>query len=99
MLELILEGARSLNLVRTIKDREYFDLKSVPPSAPPTQEDEDQDEEASQGAEEPLEEEQQQAPRALEATRLKRVYVSHGKNLPLLDPIKKLLGFGELEPR
>jgi len=28
----------------------------------------------------------------------RRVFITHGKNRALLDPIKKLLGFGELEP-
>jgi predicted nucleotide-binding protein len=28
----------------------------------------------------------------------RRVFITHGKNKALIDPIKKLLGFGELEP-
>jgi predicted nucleotide-binding protein len=42
------------------------------------------------------------APRVLtipsEDARLRRVFITHGKNQALIDPVKKLLSFGELVP-
>lgn len=35
--------------------------------------------------------------KSLDAARLKRVFITHGKNKAFVDPIKKLLQFGELE--
>lgn len=37
-------------------------------------------------------------PSAQHDARLRRVFITHGKNTAFIEPIKKLLGFGELIP-
>jgi hypothetical protein len=102
ILDLILESANSVGFIREINGRKYVDTKSTSVSS------------ASNGnaspAEESLEELQVPAgakpttpielalPPATADKRLRRVFITHGKNQKLIEPIKKLLSFGELEP-
>ena len=105
VLSLIAEGARELGFLQQIKDRTYVDLSSTKApverqaaeiaSTTASEKDSDEVEEATQP----------NAPPASAATRLpddaarlRRVFISHGKNRALIEPIKKLLSFGEFVP-
>lgn len=96
VLKLILDGAESVGCVRTIKDKKYIDLKGTKVVAAA---------EAPDGIpdngpliEEEILESAPKPPTPAMDTRAKRVFITHGKNKGFIDPIKQLLGFGELEP-
>jgi predicted nucleotide-binding protein len=98
--EMILEGAEGVGILRTIKDKRYVDLSGVPqqvPSAPTEARPEDLDDAEP---EEVAPTEGGDPARLASATdqTARRVFVTHGKNRAFVDPIKKLLGFGEMEP-
>jgi predicted nucleotide-binding protein len=107
VLRLILESAEAVGFLQTIKDRKYIDLQNT--QIPVPQESElaettanGEDDVASAapvvsratggGATAKTE-----APEAAADPRIRRVFITHGKNQALIEPIKKLLGFGELE--
>lgn len=99
--EMILEGAEAVGILRTIKDKRYVDLSGVPiPTRPTEQESEEGSEREEQVArpegDERVAAGEERPVQTSETTR--RVFVTHGKNRAFLDPIKKLLGFGELAP-
>jgi predicted nucleotide-binding protein len=100
VLKLILEGSRAVGFLEEIKDRVYVDLKrtnvgneksdkngNASPSDPPP------DPPAAQA---PNPKPAVAAP-AIYDGRAKRVFITHGKNKGLIEPVKKLLTFGELE--
>lgn len=98
-LELITEGAQAVGLIQDIKDKRYVELSAAaePGSSAPLAERE-------QGApgEVPLpaelpELEPRGRPGVLNGARMKRVFITHGKNRAFIEPIKKHLSFGELE--
>jgi len=107
VLDFIVQGADSVGVLREIKGKKYVDLSGVPLSV--VGEAKDKAEEAERVEEEAgsaREEEppgltpsvtptQRMLPTGLQE---RRVFITHGKNKALIDPIKKLLGFGELEP-
>lgn len=112
VLALIVEGAGELGFLQQIKDRTYADLSGVKTlletkaaSSQPTS-DAEQAEEVSQGASErPILVPAPTPPASLRPAtlppgdaRLRRVFITHGKNQALIDPIKKLLAFGEFVP-
>ena len=102
--ELIKESASSLGLIKTIKDRSYVDLAGVSP--PTAEEHEAEEQELSDPTLLSDESEDDEAVATTLAptidarsdARRKRVFITHGKNRSFLDPIKKLLAFGEMEP-
>lgn len=110
VLDFVLQGAAELGLLREIKGKQYVDLAGVS-SPDKTDEDPLVDDEsagaravASARAEE---DEGQKIALNREASlhrqpqpqaQNRRVFITHGKNKSLIEPIKKLLGFGELEP-
>lgn len=103
VLEMIVEGAETVALLRTIKDKRYVDLSGVPmaeaaqPNADPS---EAEDAPAQSLGDEMLAPERppnQQTHKPSEGAN-RRVFITHGKNRAFIDPIKKLLGFGEMEP-
>jgi hypothetical protein len=100
--KLIVEGAESVGFLQEIKDRKYVDLSNteMPVEQPPAPEDGENADQAP-----PL-----VIPNAPPTTiprnsgisrspdiRSRRVFITHGKNKALIEPIKKLLAFGELE--
>jgi predicted nucleotide-binding protein len=106
VLSLIVEGARDLGFLQQIEDRTYVDLSStkihfeskVTEVASATTSEKDSDdlvEEATQSGT-PLPSVVARLPE--DAARLRRVFISHGKNRALIEPIKKLLLFGEFVP-
>lgn len=108
ILEFILQGANGAGLLREIKGKKYVDLAGVshpdklpedekqeqiaPPATPVflERDEEDEDQKLALNRQASL----QRPPQ----TQNRRVFITHGKNKNLIDPIKKLLGFGELEP-
>ena len=104
--EMILEGAKGVGILKTIKDKRYVDLCGVPADAIEPESDAIADEKG-QDLEPDLEEEQERpvSDARLAVTRrphadptARRVFITHGKNRAFIEPIKKLLGFGEMEP-
>lgn len=85
-------------MLREIKGKKYVDLSGVPLAAPA---------EVREAAEDPdtALDDPPPAPPALPAPaaalagpQARRVFITHGKNKALINTIKELLGFGELEP-
>lgn len=108
VLEFILQGANGVGLLREIKGKKYVDLAGIsPPDRSEEEEDLDQlapPEKPGAAARDESDEDQQLAlnrqaslQRPPQAQN-RRVFITHGKNKSLIEPIKKLLGFGELEP-
>jgi hypothetical protein len=105
--EMIVEGAESVGILRPIKDKRYVDLSGVPISAS-TASTGDGEEEADEidtetGSVVTPEVVKPPASGGLKAhsasdRMARRVFIAHGKNRQFLEPIKKLLGFGEMEP-
>ncbi|WAH64170.1 hypothetical protein [Xanthomonas hortorum] len=100
VLEMIKEGAESLGIFRSIKGKRYVDLAgAMPAKAEP--DDHDLPEE---GGDYPATREDRPRLEAVEEkpkhqdVASRRVFITHGKNRAFIDPIKKLLGFGEMEP-
>ncbi len=95
VLKLILEGAHAVGFVQDIKDRRYVDLQGA------TVPDEKTENPDSQQQKSPLEQVPDPTPAALSSPprdgRSRKVFITHGKNKALIEPIKKLLSFGELE--
>lgn len=95
---LILDSARSVGLLREIKNKQYVDLTGVDQSI---------SEEATEAEQSPEAEEPEDAikntsslppgSRTPPATN-RKVFITHGKDKAFIEPIKKLLGFGELVP-
>lgn len=98
---LIVEGAQSLGLVDEIKGKLYVDLQgtSTPAAARAENGEDDDGEEAEEGippprvhTEEPL-----QNTVLSDDGRKKKVFITHGKDKSFVEPIKKLLQFGEMD--
>ncbi|MEN6372191.1 MAG: TIR domain-containing protein [Armatimonadota bacterium] len=104
--ELIIDGAESVGMIKTIKGKRYLDLMAVPISDNGEMEQEDPstnqyddkenfvntNEIADRQALQPNHQDQ-----PLPSLADRRVFLSHGKNKVFIEPIKKLLGFGQLE--
>jgi hypothetical protein len=106
VLALIIEGAESLGLVQEIKGKKYVDLGATA-AAPVAREHADSAEEDGEQEQKP---ERREPPRlvavtpmatlgaqALDDSRKKKVFITHGKDKSFVEPIRKLLQFGEME--
>jgi hypothetical protein len=106
ILDMIMEGARSLALVQKINEKEYISLDGASGAT--------SEEESYDPAEpiEKLEEENREsvatenlgpvlvsptAPPAVDQAN-KRVFLTHGKNKEFIEPIKKMITYGKYEP-
>lgn len=111
VLALIVESAEALGLITEIKGKRYVDLAGVDPSTtnnnePNGDEGDTSDAEMAEAgdisdglgldSEAPPDVGAQPA-RAVDAQKNRRVFITHGKNKKFVDPIKKLLSFGEME--
>lgn len=108
--KLVLKSAEEVGFLRQIKDKTYVDLGGPGPTAKhPQQEAQGEEPEQDLGAwgtapASPLNdlshsaqvELDVQPPEPPKANR--RVFITHGKNMAFIEPIKKLLGFGEMIP-
>ncbi|MEO5630854.1 MAG: TIR domain-containing protein [Nitrospiraceae bacterium] len=99
---LIVDSAQTVGLLREIKGKQYVDLTGVAHTAGKTQEGQEDvstDEEVSLDEEKPVTPTKPNAPAPQVPSQLtRRVFITHGKDKSFLDPIKKLLGFGEMTP-
>lgn len=107
---MVLRSADSVGFLQTIKDRRYVNLGGI---RPPEQHakaggEEDADESPQVQIKELVKTVQEPEPTAVAQeerhatvqndTRLRRVFITHGKNTAFIEPLKELLGFGELIP-
>lgn len=103
VLGFIIEGAKSLGLTEEIKGKTYVSAASVETATtdvgdmPPEEAEEIALSEQPKPAEDAHEDKTPKPTAPLPAL-ARRVFITHGKNKVFLDPLKKLLGFGELEP-
>lgn len=108
--DMILKSAESVGFLQTIKDRKYVNLGGVKPSAPASAEEEGDVSTDSPEAQikamvkrvhepEPAAVAQEaRRPSVQNESRMRRVFITHGKNTSFIEPLKELLGFGELIP-
>lgn len=106
----IVASADEAGLITSIRDKRYVNLNAVRGSAPvksAVEEDEPDDfaadasEKVLNGSKAPIIEQPTTKPEVslrIENERRRRVFVTHGKNKSFVDPLKKLLEFGELTP-
>jgi len=101
--DLILEGARSVGFLTEIKGQVYMDLNGVPVASEPTEPLDGSPPDEADTVSLPVPTPPSSKPTidlpqlgALSPERLKKVFVTHGKNRKFLDPIRKLLQFGDL---
>jgi len=111
VLRLILEGAEAVGFLQEIKDRKYVDLGNAKVPGNPTEEAPDlqrehNDEPVTSSSRLPAPTWQPTPIKPTPATgsttqpadsRSRKVFITHGKNKGLIEPITKLLAFGELE--
>jgi hypothetical protein len=114
VLEMILQTAAGVGFIRTIKDKKYADLVGVKPppvDEMPGEEGAEQPPSSIERAKlipEPFNSPQAESPAAevknaippsvTQDSRMRKVFITHGKNTSFIEPIKELLGFGELIP-
>lgn len=109
--EMILKSADSVGFLQTIRERRYVNLGGVkPPVALTATVAEESSGDPSPEAQikamvktvqepEPAAVAQElRRPSAQNEARMRRVFITHGKNTSFIEPIKELLGFGELIP-
>jgi hypothetical protein len=97
VLDLILENAQRVGFLQEIKGRKYVDLTGVTPAtsaAVPSDEDQDEELEFPDSGSAPP---SPPVSPVKDDTRTRRVFITHGKNAAFVDPIRKLLAFGEME--
>ena len=102
VLSLIIDSAQTVGLLREIKGKQYVDLTGVDR----TQEEPGAKTEETILADDSIPEEEKTTPSAKPVPMTaqppqqlaRRVFITHGKDTSFLDPIKKLLGFGEMAP-
>lgn len=107
--EMILRSAESVGFLQMIKDRQYVNLGGVKPASPAAPL---QDTEAAESSENQIKDlvktvqepepaavaQESRRPSVQNEARMRRVFITHGKNTSFLEPLKELLGFGELIP-
>jgi predicted nucleotide-binding protein len=97
---LIVNGAKAVGLIRELKGKQYVELDGVTPipSEPVPDETNVEDLEPMGSDPAPTPAVPLQLGAAPAAAINRRVFITHGKDKSFLDPIKKLLGFGEMIP-
>lgn len=99
--DLILEGSKSVGFLTEIKGQTYVDLDGVKPPAPEPEEVKEDPPTSTVEAENtaPADDASPQPPFASSVApeRMRKVFITHGKNRKFIDPIRKLLQFGDLE--
>jgi predicted nucleotide-binding protein len=107
ILEMIMEGARALNLVQKINEKEYISLEGAGTAtseeetydpAEPIEKLEEDKEPVSAANLGPVLVAPVPAPAPAFDQTNKRVFVTHGKNKEFIDPIKKMITYGKYEP-
>lgn len=108
--DMIVKSADSVGFLQTIKDRKYVNLGGVKPSATASTSEIDQAsvdvssaglKELVKTVHEPESDvvaHESRRPAIQNEARMRRVFITHGKNTAFIEPLKELLGFGELIP-
>lgn len=102
--KLIVESAESLGLISDIRGKKHVDLKGAvrkPPTEEPSESPELQTQEGLQEGQPerpPVVPQKTEISTGIDKLRRRRVFITHGKDKSFVEPIKKLLQFGELEP-
>jgi hypothetical protein len=101
--KLILATADKVGYVRSIKERLYVDLGGSKPPQQMTEKDAALVEPLQEVPEAAFDQSETERPPLPPTTHsadaaARRVFITHGKNTSFIDPIKKLLGFGEMIP-
>lgn len=108
--DMILKSAESVGFLQTIKDRKYVNLGGVKPSTPVfSEEQEDVPTESPEARIKAMVKKvhepepaavahEARRPSVQNESRMRRVFITHGKNTSFIEPLKELLGFGELIP-
>lgn len=100
---LIVDSAQTVGLLREIKGKQYVDLTGVAQTSATGEKAVGSDDDGENN-EEKKDEETASRPATTPAVSAqspqlsRRVFITHGKDKSFLDPIKKLLGFGEMTP-
>ncbi len=89
VLERIDSSARSVGFIEEIKGKNYISLQGATSSSA---------DQANEELEKAVLKRTELATAIIDDQRRRRVFITHGKNRDLVDPIKKLLEYGELEP-
>jgi len=104
VLSLIYDGAKSLGFLKEIKGTQYIDLAPAVGFVLETNDEDSEQEEKSSLLAEAFAEDtshdevtQELNVNSAAAASNRRVFITHGKNKSFIDPIRKLLKFGELE--
>ena len=107
VLSLIIESANGLGLIQEIKTKKYVNLtKPKTPDAVPIEEPifddtEDEDDVAEESSQldttKQVKEILETVQHTEEERKNRKVFITHGKSKEIVEPIKKLLSFGELE--
>ena len=107
--EMILRTAESVGFLQTIKDRRYVNLGGIKPATPAStlqdagsaEPPENQIKDLVKTVQEPelaAVAQESRRPSTQNEARMRRVFITHGKNTSFIEPLKELLGFGELIP-
>lgn len=110
--EMIVKSSEAVGFLQTIKDRKYVNLGGVKPATIAVAGFADEADMGAEEREAHIKEmvKTVHEPEPLEAAyesrrnsiqnepRLRRVFITHGKNTAFIEPLKELLGFGELIP-
>tara|TARA_B110000977_G_scaffold170085_1_gene220518 strand:- start:433 stop:1539 length:1107 start_codon:yes stop_codon:yes gene_type:complete len=98
------ESAESMGFIETIKGKKYIYLNSIAQGAEkavsPKEDEEPDEEDYEEGTENTnsVETKDQETKPSIDDSRSRKVFITHGKNKDFIEPIKKLLGFGEMIP-
>ncbi len=104
--QLILESAEAVKIITEIKGKQYVNLESSGISTAEDEQEELAESETAQTLENPpveevIKDENEETisqDKQKNLKRKKRVFITHGKKKHFIEPIKKLLDFGEMEP-
>jgi predicted nucleotide-binding protein len=98
--DMIVEGADAVGFIRVVKDKKYVDLGAPLPAQPTKTEIDlgDLDTEDEQDGNVVAFPDIAKQPEQQQTRSNNRVFITHGKNVDFIEPIKKLLTFGSLEP-
>lgn len=103
---LVVQNARDVGFITTIKDKDYVDLghrespaeRAEPPAEATHGEEPDEQDPVSTQAAAPLSTAIGEPERSVPRPANRRVFISHGKNKKVVEQLKELLNFGDFEP-
>ena len=104
VLSLIVEGAEELGLIAAIKDKKFVQLAGgiMPSEAADAKDDEEATEDKEANTASPISQmvsanNNKSDNRATTTPQNDKVFITHGKNISFVEPIKKLLKYGKLQ--